>query len=162
MVAAALGWRVLRLQRRLERSERDRRRAADELNRRLSELFLSRSFPTSSPARSSSTASWSRWCGTPCGSSRRREPCGARGGRRGRDDAERPPLTVAAAEGTLAHLRGGTIAPTTGADHALAERRARELVDGTGGEPTPLVAGVHVAAAAAVRCGRTASWSARW
>src|SRR5205807_8133042 len=39
MVTAALGWRVLRLQRRLERSERDRRRAADELNRRLSVLF---------------------------------------------------------------------------------------------------------------------------
>jgi len=30
---------ALHLKRRLERSERDRRRAADELNRRLSELF---------------------------------------------------------------------------------------------------------------------------
>src|SRR5207237_862404 len=39
LVAAALGWRSLRLTRRLQRSERDRRRAADELNRRLSELF---------------------------------------------------------------------------------------------------------------------------
>src|SRR5437588_3359114 len=36
--AAALGW-SLRLRRRLRQSERDRRRAADELNRRLSELF---------------------------------------------------------------------------------------------------------------------------
>src|SRR2546423_10230101 len=36
--ATALGW-SLRLRRRLRQSERDRRRAADELNRRLSELF---------------------------------------------------------------------------------------------------------------------------
>src|SRR2546421_10080043 len=34
----AVGW-SLQLRRRLRRSERDRRRAADELNRRLSELF---------------------------------------------------------------------------------------------------------------------------
>src|SRR5690348_18506668 len=37
--AAGLGWGALRLRRRLEQSERERRRAADELNRRLSELF---------------------------------------------------------------------------------------------------------------------------
>src|SRR6184192_4355425 len=37
-VVGAVGW-SLRLRRRLRRSERDRRRAADELNRRLSELF---------------------------------------------------------------------------------------------------------------------------
>src|SRR5881394_4552154 len=37
-VVGAVGW-SLRLRRRLVRSERDRRRAADELNRRLSELF---------------------------------------------------------------------------------------------------------------------------
>jgi len=36
---AAIGWGAIRLRRRLVRSERDRRRAADELNRRLSELF---------------------------------------------------------------------------------------------------------------------------
>src|SRR3989441_648521 len=39
LLAGALGWGALHLKRRLERSERDRRRAADELNRRLSELF---------------------------------------------------------------------------------------------------------------------------
>src|SRR5204863_226925 len=39
VVAVALGWRARQLARRLEQSERDRRRAADELNRRLSELF---------------------------------------------------------------------------------------------------------------------------
>src|SRR2546428_12698854 len=39
VLAGGLGWGALHLQRRLERSERDRRRAADELNRRLSELF---------------------------------------------------------------------------------------------------------------------------
>src|SRR5207253_191292 len=39
LLAGGLGWGALHLKRRLERSERDRRRAADELNRRLSELF---------------------------------------------------------------------------------------------------------------------------
>src|SRR5881394_4120157 len=37
-VVGAVGW-SLRLRRRLRHSERDRRRSADELNRRLSELF---------------------------------------------------------------------------------------------------------------------------
>src|SRR5919109_5198165 len=37
-VIGLAGWSI-RLKRRLEQSERDRRRAADELNRRLSELF---------------------------------------------------------------------------------------------------------------------------
>src|SRR5882762_3322654 len=39
VLTGGLGWGALHLKRRLERSERDRRRAADELNRRLSELF---------------------------------------------------------------------------------------------------------------------------
>src|SRR5213593_1036637 len=39
VAAAGLAWRAIRLKHRLEWSERDRRRAADELNRRLSELF---------------------------------------------------------------------------------------------------------------------------
>src|SRR5258708_2004206 len=39
LLAGGLGWGALHLKRRLERSERDRRRAADELNRRLPELF---------------------------------------------------------------------------------------------------------------------------
>src|ERR1700704_3966605 len=39
LLASGLGWGALHFKRRLEQSERDRRRAADELNRRLSELF---------------------------------------------------------------------------------------------------------------------------
>src|SRR5207249_6736746 len=39
VAAAGLAWRAIRLKHRLEWSERDRRRAADVLNRRLSELF---------------------------------------------------------------------------------------------------------------------------
>src|SRR5204863_8858017 len=39
VLAGGLVWGTLHLQRRLLRSERDRRRATDELNRRLSELF---------------------------------------------------------------------------------------------------------------------------
>src|SRR6058998_2622829 len=39
LAAIGLGGGALHFKRRLEQSERDRRRAADELNRRLSELF---------------------------------------------------------------------------------------------------------------------------
>src|ERR1043166_6965206 len=39
LLAAGLGWGAIYFRRRLARSERDRRRGADELNRRLSELF---------------------------------------------------------------------------------------------------------------------------
>src|SRR5438034_8288333 len=39
VAAAGLAWRAIRLKHRLEWSERDRRRAADELTRGLSELF---------------------------------------------------------------------------------------------------------------------------
>src|SRR5437899_943836 len=39
VAAAGLAWRAIRLKHRLEWSERDRRRAADELNRRRWELF---------------------------------------------------------------------------------------------------------------------------
>src|SRR5213079_2578446 len=69
----------------------------------------------------------------------------------GREDAEQRPLTVTAAEGTLGHLRGRTI----GADDAGLIARSLtgervELVDRAAGEPTPLVAGLEVASAAAV------------
>ena len=152
MVAAALGWRVLRLQRRLERSERDRRRAADELNRRLSELFSLQELSyilSGSLQLDRIVEQVVRYAMRFLEAKGALVALAADG--EGRDDAERPPLTVAAAEGTLAHLRGGTI----GADDPGLITRSRngervELVDGTGGEPTPLVAGVHVAAAAAV------------
>ncbi|OLD60088.1 MAG: hypothetical protein AUF60_02655 [Gemmatimonadetes bacterium 13_1_20CM_69_28] len=66
-------------------------------------------------------------------------------------DAERRPLTVAAAEGTLGHLRGETIGAD---DPGLIARSLNgervELVDRAAGEPTPLVAGLEVASAAAV------------
>ena len=39
VAAAGLGWGAVRLKRRLGQSERERRRATDELNRRLSELL---------------------------------------------------------------------------------------------------------------------------
>ena len=66
-------------------------------------------------------------------------------------DAERRPLTVAAAEGTLGRLRGETIGAN---DPGLIARSLNgervELVDRAAGEPTPLVAGLEVASAAAV------------
>src|SRR5438128_11675406 len=66
-------------------------------------------------------------------------------------DAERRPLTVAAAEGTLGHLRGETIGAD---DPGLIARSLNgervELVGRGAGEPTPLVAGLDVASAAVV------------
>src|SRR5256886_4583249 len=67
----------------------------------------------------------------------------------GPDDAAHRPLTVAAAEGTLGHLRGGTIGAD---DPGLIARSLNgervELVDRGAGGPTPPVARLDVASAA--------------
>src|SRR6184192_1524485 len=69
----------------------------------------------------------------------------------GGEDADRRRLRVTAAEGTLGPLRGGSIGPD---DPGLIARSVTgervELVHSTDGEPTPLMAGIPVAAAAAV------------
>src|SRR5438105_8212671 len=64
-----------RLRQRLVRSEHERHRAAEELNRRLSELFSLQELSYVLSDCSSWIASSSRWCATPCDFSTRRAPC---------------------------------------------------------------------------------------
>src|SRR5436190_3308900 len=75
----------------------------------------------------------------------------AEGEGEGAEDADRRRLKVTAAEGSLAPLRGGAIGPD---DPGLIARSVTgervELVHSTDSEPTPLVAAIQVASAAAV------------
>jgi len=153
VLTGGLGWGALHLKRRLERSERDRRRAADELNRRLSELFslqelsyilagslqldriveqvvrYAMRFLDAQGALVALTA----------------EGEGAGGGGGGR------PLHVTAAEGTLAGLAGRVVAPSDPGLVARSLGRERlELVRSSSGEPTRLLEDVAVDSAAAV------------
>jgi len=155
--AAALGW-SLRLRRRLRQSERDRRRAADELNRRLSELFSLQelSFILSGSlqldriveqvvryAMRFLDAQGALVALAPEGEA------GAAGGGEGRED--RPLLRVTAADGTLAALTGRSIgADDPGLVVRSLGRERLELVRNSGGEPTRLVADVQADSAAAV------------
>jgi two-component system NtrC family sensor kinase len=151
VLTGGLGWGALNLKRRLERSERDRRRAADELNRRLSELFslqelsyilagslqldriveqvvrYAMRFLDAQGALVALTAE------------------GEGGGGGGR------PLHVTAAEGTLAGLAGRVVAPSDPGLVARSLGRERlELVRSSSGEPTRLLEDVAVDSAAAV------------
>src|SRR5437588_8908457 len=155
--AAALGW-SLRLRRRLRQSERDRRRAADELNRRLSELFSLQelSFILSGSlqldriveqvvryAMRFLDAQGALVALAPEGEA------GAAGGGEGRED--RALLRVTAADGTLAALTGRSIgADDPGLVVRSLGRERLELVRNRGGEPTRLVADVQADSAAAV------------
>jgi len=149
-LGALVGWAAIRVKRRLEKSERDRRRAADELNRRLSELFslqelsyiLSGSLQLEriveqvvGYAMRFLDAQGALVALAPEGEG---EPAGR-------------PLSVAAAQGTLAPLAHGAIGlddPGLVARSFGSERV--ELVRNSGGDPTELVAGLAVDAAAAV------------
>ena len=152
MVAVALGWRARQLARRLEQSERDRRRAADELNRRLSELFSLQELSyilSGSLQLDRIVEQVVRYAMRFLEAKGALVALAADG--EGPEGAGHRPLTVSAAEGTLGHLRGRTI----GADDAGLIARSLtgervELVDRAAGEPTPLVAGLEVASAAAV------------
>src|SRR5207247_10535327 len=154
LVAAALGWRSLRLTRRLERSERDRRRAADELNRRLSELFSLQELSyilSGSLQLDRIVEQVVRYAMRFLEAKGALVALAADGEGPEGEGAGHRPLTVSAAEGTLGHLRGRTI----GADDAGLIARSLtgervELVDRAAGEPTPLVAGREAASAAAV------------
>src|SRR5437016_5801080 len=153
----AVGW-SLRLRRRLRQSERDRRRAADELNRRLSELFSLQelSFILSGSlqldriveqvvryAMRFLDAQGALVALAPDG-----EAAAAEAGE-GRED--RPLLRVTAADGTLAALAGRSIgADDPGLVVRSLGRERLELVRNWGGEPTRLVEGVQAESAAAV------------
>src|SRR5437879_2651422 len=154
---AAVGW-SLRLGRRLRHSERDRRRAADELNRRLSELFSLQelSFILSGSLQLDriveQVVRYAMRFLDAQGALVALAPDGeaaTAGAGEGRED--RPLLRVTAADGTLAALAGRSIgADDPGLVVRSLGRERLELVRNSGGEPTRLVEGVQAESAAAV------------
>jgi len=152
VAAAGLAWRAIRLKHRLEWSERDRRRAADELNRRLSELFslqelsyiLSGSLQLERIVEQ--VVRYTMRFLDARGALLALALDGEGGGGSGRSM-----LQVAAAEGVLAPLARRAI----GSDDAGLVARSLtsdrlELVRDPSGAPTTLVAGLAVGSAAAV------------
>src|SRR5256712_6835944 len=141
--AAIVLWR---LRQRLMRSEQERRRAAEELNRRLSELFSLQELSyvlSDSIELDRIVEQVVRYA------VRFLDAQGALLALLG--DGPDDPLRVAAAEGTLSDLRGRTIhsddagllVRSTGREHL-------ELIRNSGTEPTEIVQGFQAAAAAAV------------
>jgi two-component system NtrC family sensor kinase len=148
LAALALGLTALlwRLSTRLVRSERERRRAAEELNRRLSELFSLQELSyvlSDSLELDRVVEQVVRYA------VRFLDAQGALLALAG--DAPGDPLRVAAAEGTVAGLKGrlietddpGLVARSTGREHL-------QLVRQSGGELTRLVGEAQVTSAAAV------------
>src|SRR2546430_15153500 len=140
---AAVLWR---LRQRLMRSEYERRRAAEELNRRLSELFSLQELSyvlSDSLELDRIVEQVVRYA------VRFLDAQGALLALVGETAGD--PLQIAAAEGTLSALRGRKI---PGDDKGLLARSAGrehlELVRNSGPEPTEVVTGVQAAAAAAV------------
>ena len=149
-VAAALagfGWAIW-LQRRLAHSERDRRRAVSELNRRLSELFSLQELAyvlAESLELDRIVDQIVRYA------TRFFEAGGALVALIDEGGAITETLVVAGAEGTLAALRGRRIPVNDQGLIARALGRERpELVPGSQNAPTDLVDGLTVASAAAV------------
>lgn len=146
LVFVGAGLVLWRLRQRLVRSEHERRRAAEELNRRLSELFSLQELSyvlSDSLELDRIVEQVVRYA------VRFLDAQGALLALLG--DAPSDPLQVAAAEGTLAPLRGQKI---QGDDHGLVARSTGkehlELIRNSGAEPTVIVKGFEAAAAAAV------------
>jgi two-component system, NtrC family, sensor kinase len=148
VIAGAALWR---LRQRLLRSEHERRRAAEELNRRLSELFSLQELSyvlSDSLELDRIVEQVVRYA------LRFLDAQGALLALVG--DGTIDPLYVAAAEGNLAALRGrrippgdaGLVARSTGREHIELIRNSGPA--GTAAEPTPIAAGIYAAAAAAV------------
>src|SRR3989442_432306 len=146
LMMLGVGVVLARLRRRLVRSEQERRRAAEELNRRLSELFSLQELSyvlSDSLELDRIVEQVVRYA------VRFLDAQGALLALVG--EAPSDPLQIAAAEGTLAPLRGqkiagddaGLIARSTGREHL-------ELIRNSGAEPTVIVKGFAAAAAAAV------------
>ena len=146
LVTLTLAGALWRLWVRLVRSERERRRAADELNRRLSELFSLQELSyvlSDSLELDRIVEQVVRYA------VRFLDAQGALLALAG--DAPGDVLRIAATEGTLAPLRGRTIAPDDpGLVARSISREHLELVRNSGGEPMRLVDDVVAAAAAAV------------
>ena len=146
LIFAGAGLVLWRLRQRLLRSEQERRRAAEELNRRLSELFSLQELSyvlSDSLELDRIVEQVVRYA------VRFLDAQGALLALLG--DAPSDPLQIAAAEGTLAPLRGqkiqgddpGLLARSTGREHL-------ELIRNSGAAPTVIVKGFQAAAAAAV------------
>src|SRR6267142_7153762 len=146
VVVLGAGGVLWRLRQRLMRSESERRRAADELNRRLSELFSLQELSyvlSDSLELDRIVEQVVRYA------LRFLDAQGALLALAG--DAPADALRIAAAEGTLAALRGralpaddpGLVARSISRDHL-------EMVRNSGGEPMQLVGEVQAASAAAV------------
>src|SRR5216110_2888407 len=146
LVFGGAGFVLWRLRQRLLRSERERLGAADELNRRLSELFSLQELSyvlSDSLELDRIVEQVVRYA------VRFLDARGALLALMG--EAPNDPLQIAAAEGTLAPLRGqkvqgddaGLIARSTAREHL-------ELIRNSGAEPTVIAKGFEAAAAAAV------------
>src|SRR6266404_2865495 len=146
LIFAGAGLVLWRLRRRLLRSEQERRRAAEELNRRLSELFSLQELsyvPSDSLELDRIVEQVVRYA------VRFLDAQGALLALIG--EAPNDPLQVAAAEGTLAPLRGQKIpGEDTGLIARSTAREHLELIRNSGAEPTVIVKGFEAAAAAAV------------
>src|SRR2546422_2602850 len=148
LVAAGLALWATALRRRVAKSERERRRTADELNRRLSELFSLQELAyvlSESLQLDRIVDQVVRYA------TRFLDARGALLALTIEQEGQTPQLRVAAAEGTLGSLKGQSI---RGGDPGLVARslgRERlELVRNSGDAPTELVSGVHAESAAAV------------
>src|SRR5882762_88520 len=146
LIFVGAGVVLWRLRQRLLRSEQERRRAAEELNRRLSQLFSLQELSyvlSDSLELDRIVEQVVRYA------VRFLDAQGALLALLG--DAPSDPLRIAAAEGTLAPLRGqkiqgddpGLVARSTGREHL-------ELIRNSGSQPTVIVKGFEAAAAAAV------------
>ncbi|HYT04131.1 MAG TPA: ATP-binding protein [Gemmatimonadales bacterium] len=152
LAAGGLGWGAVHLGRRLKRSERDRRRGADELNRRLTELFSLQELSyilSGSLELPRIVEQVVRYAMRFLDAQGALLALAAEG--EGEAGTTPRPLHVAAAEGTLAALARRAIGRD---DPGLVARSLSsdrlELVRDPSGEPTALVAGLEVRSAAAV------------
>jgi len=160
LIVLGVGVVLWRLRQRLMRSEHERRRAADELNRRLSELFSLQELSyvlSDSLELDRIVEQVVRYA------VRFLDAQGALLALVG--EGPNDPLQVAAAEGTLAPLRGqkiqgddaGLVARSTGREHLELIRNSgggggggKGGEGGSGAEPTMIAKGIQAAAAAAV------------
>src|SRR2546425_490174 len=153
LIVLGVGVVLWRLRQRLMRSEHERRRAADELNRRLSELFSLQELSyvlSDSLELDRIVEQVVRYA------VRFLDAQGALLALVG--DGPNDPLHVAAAEGTLSALRGqkiqgddaGLVARSTGREHLELIRNSGGAGGGDSAEPTMIVKGFQAAAAAAV------------
>src|SRR6266568_1472190 len=146
LILLGSGLVLWRLRQRLLRSEHERRRAAEELNRRLSELFSLQELSyvlSDSLELDRIVEQVVRYA------VRFLDARGALLALVGDTPSDR--LQVAAAEGTLASLRGQKIqADDSGLIARSTAREHLELIRNSGAEPTVIVQGFEAAAAAAV------------